>query len=101
MRWTRVRQAGPRFAIIPVCCLGACPALAQNLLIVEPQSQSIAGVIGQGNLVAAFPTQGVTSTFAPANVNFKLSSIGENSNNILVVSPSSGTTPATIWDARH
>ena len=96
MNLTCKRRASRHWRTLLVCCLGVGPSLAQNLLLIEPQSQSISGGLGQGNLVAVFSTQGLGPAGTFPNVKFQLSSTTADPDNFLVVSPSSGTTPTQI-----
>jgi hypothetical protein len=57
------------------CCLGVCPASAQNLIGAEPQSQSIEGIIGQGNVIAGFIVNGFAVGVGNTNVKFQLASV--------------------------
>ncbi len=65
--------------------LSICPALAQNGIAAFPQSQTIVGTIGQGNLATVFTVGGLNAAGAVQNVKFKLVSISDNSDNFLRV----------------
>lgn len=93
MRWRAIRC----WLIVLGRCLYVFPAFGQAGISVEPQSQSIVGIIGQGNLVTGLTVNGIAVGVGNTTVKFKLVSITNNSDNFLVVSPSSGTTPATVY----